>query len=178
VPSPVGHALAGLVVAVAAQPAAMRARMFPPLAMGAMLFAIAPDLDLIYPDGHRVATHSVTAVITVAAVVAVAGWRRFGRVPWRAALVFGGAYGTHVLTDWLGVDTGPPSGLRLWWPWSDRWFISGLAWFRPIERHDPFTLSSVQMNLIAVLQEIAIIGPVLMLVWLLRRVSSAGGHSG
>jgi membrane-bound metal-dependent hydrolase YbcI (DUF457 family) len=168
-PSPVGHALAGLAVAVAAQPATAHARMFPPLAFGAMVLAVAPDLDLVYPAGHRVATHSVTAVALVSALVAVVGRWRLGHVPWRTTLVLGGAYGTHVLTDWLGVDTGPPSGIRLWWPWSDRWVVSGLDWFRAIERTDPFALPVIQMNLIAVAQEIAIVGPVLMLAWLVRQ---------
>lgn len=177
-PSPVGHALAGLAVAVAAQPSVARARMFPPLAIGAMLFAVSPDADLVYPDGHRIATHSVTAVVLVAALVAAVGRWRLGRVPWRTTLVLSGAYGTHVLADWLGADTGPPSGIRLWWPWSDRWFVSGLDWFRRIDRTDPFTLPVIQMNLIAVAQEIAIIGPVLMLAWLVRRASSPGGHHG
>ena len=75
-PSPLGHALAGVAVALAGNraPASSTLRRFllHPLTLWSVALAALPDADLLLPGFHRTVTHSVStsiAVIIVAMVV-------------------------------------------------------------------------------------------------------------
>src|SRR5262245_36456949 len=78
-PSPIGHALAGVAVALAAaQPAprqSFRRFLTRPLTMLAVALATLPDADLLLRGFHRTASHSLTATafVTIVAIV-VTGW--------------------------------------------------------------------------------------------------------
>src|SRR6266705_1400032 len=82
-PSPIGHALAGVAVSWAGQrrppTADRRAEPYPrrtrslnltPMAVVCAILAALPDIDLVLPGFHRTYTHSVTAVIVVTIVAA------------------------------------------------------------------------------------------------------------
>jgi membrane-bound metal-dependent hydrolase YbcI (DUF457 family) len=87
-PSPVGHALAGVAVAWAADlapgqrawrsidpKASLFARAGGSLTLACGALAAAPDLDLFFPIRHRAVTHSLGAVIVIFIVAAaVTGW--------------------------------------------------------------------------------------------------------
>ena len=62
-------------------------------------------------------------------------------------------------------------GIKALWPFSDRWFISDLDIFRGTERRQLFTVASIVYNLKAVLQEVAILMPVTVGLYLVRRGS-------
>jgi membrane-bound metal-dependent hydrolase YbcI (DUF457 family) len=180
-PSPIGHALAGLATAwsvdlvpgdrawrTAPAAASWYKRAGNGLTLACAALAAAPDLDLLIPRFHRSITHSVTAVAAaglVAALVAARARRPVARVTAMCA----GAWATHLLLDWLGVDRlYAPFGIQMLWPFSHAWFISGWDVFAATERHDVFGGAAIRENVAAVIQEVAIVGPVALAVWLVR----------
>jgi inner membrane protein len=195
-PSPVGHALAGVAVAWAVDlmpgrrawratgpTASLFARVGGTLTLVCGVLAAAPDLDLIFLSRHRAITHSLGAVIVIFIVAtAVTGWVTRpsssvrGRSPrirpglpvLRIGLMCAAAYGSHLLLDWLSVDTTFPYGLQALWPFSDGWYISGLDLFPGTERRHILSMAAFRKNLIAISWEMAMLLPVLGLLWLVR----------
>jgi membrane-bound metal-dependent hydrolase YbcI (DUF457 family) len=178
-PSPIGHALAGVAVAWTADlvPGDRAWRTAPSTSTwyqraGGGLTLIcaglgaAPDLDLAF-TAHRTATHSFSAVMAVA-VVAAAIAAGAGRPIARVTLMCAAAYGSHLLLDWLGADFYPPRGLQLLWPFNHEWYISGLDFFRQTARLRIFTRGPMLTNVRAILQELAILLPVLAVIWRAR----------
>jgi membrane-bound metal-dependent hydrolase YbcI (DUF457 family) len=141
-----------------------------------------PDADLLLPGIHRTVTHSVTAaIVTFIIAVAVTGQLTPGvrhvvrrasdtisRNRWRTALVCGISYASHLLLDWLGADNSPPRGIQLLWPFSDRWLISDWDIFRQTARRHFLTAPIVRQNAVAVAQELAILLPIVLVLWLVR----------
>src|SRR5262249_9176886 len=116
---------------------------------------------------HRTFTHSLTAAIVVG-LAAAAFARATHRPVVRIALMCSGAYATHLLLDWLAADRFPPYGIQLLWPFSERWFISGWNLFATTERRGILTAVVIGENLRTVVREIAILGPLLVGLWLVR----------
>ncbi len=173
-PSPVGHAVAGLIVALASERPQPRAALAPvpwTLLLVCMVLAALPDLDYVYPPSHRGPTHSIgAAVIATLIAAAVTRWTT-GRTSWRIAAVCGLAYFSHVVMDWLGEDPTPTPGVKALWPFTDQLFKSGLDIFRSTKRLAVFALPQLIHNVITLAQEMAILGPIL--AWLLWRRSRA-----
>jgi membrane-bound metal-dependent hydrolase YbcI (DUF457 family) len=127
----------------------------------AAALAIAPDLDLL-TQVHRGPTHSVGAAIVVG-LVALAATRDA-----RWALAAAAAWGSHVLLDWLGTDTWPPSGVMALWPISRRYFQAGLPLFPAVSRR--YWLPGFWGdNLKAVAVEVCVLAPIAWLVIALSR---------
>jgi inner membrane protein len=166
-PSPIGHALAGVAVAWTADLVDGR-RSSPRLLTLCAGLAMLPDIDLLVPDAHRTATHSVTAAAIVFIIAAVVT----GKVT-RQAVLCGTAYASHLLLDWLGADNFPPRGLQVFWPFSRHWYISDLDLFRQTARQHFFTPPIIRRNTIAVAQEIAILAPIVVVLWLVRIKTAA-----
>jgi|SRR5579871_3724526 len=168
-PSPVGHALGGIAVVYAADllTGERSSRRFVAVCAG---LAMLPDADLLLPGTHRTFTHSVTAA-ALTFIVAAAVTGQVTR--WRTATIAALAYASHLLLDWLGADFFAPYGIQLFWPWSDRWFISHLDVFRQTARRDFLTPPIIRQNLIAVAQEIAILAPIVAALWLVRVKTAA-----
>lgn len=166
-PSPIGHAMAGVIVALAGEEPPAR-RPWPLLIACAALAAI-PDLDYIYPPIHRGPTHSFAAVLLVAVGVAAVTRSRGGRTHWRVVAVCTMAYASHLFMDWLGRDVTDLPGVRMLWPWSDHRLISGWDVFRNTERTDLFTYEKIVHNARTLLQEVVILGPILAVLWWRRR---------
>jgi len=184
-PSPIGHALAGLAAVWIADlvPGDRDWRTAPPsaswykragngLTLACAVLSASPDLDLLVAR-HRTVTHSVAAVAFVA-IFAAAMAARAGRPIARVAAMCAAAYATHLLLDWLPADTFPPRGIQWLWPLSHKWYISDTDWFRQTERRELFTAPSIIKNLQAIVQEIAILGPTLAAVWLVRVKALSG----
>jgi len=132
-------------------------------------FGALPDSDLLVDGTHRTATHSLTAVLLIFILAATVT----GQVTrWRTALVCAGAYASHLLLDWLAVDRYPPPGLQLLWPWKDAWYISGWNVFRQTLRNQLWTAPVMRQNLLAIAQELALLLPVLAVLWWARRRNS------
>ena len=199
-PSPVGHALAGVAVALAAAHPGTRQSfsrfLTRPWTLLAVALATLPDADLLLRGFHRTATHSLTATAFVTIVtIAVTGLvtrirsrqsavgspqsgvisRQSGIAswpfPWVVVLVCAAAHGSHLLTDWLGADFSEPSGIQLLWPFSESWFRSGWDIFPQIERRDVLSAASMAINLKALLYELAIMGSIVTALWFWRERS-------
>jgi hypothetical protein len=172
-PSPVGHALAGVAAAWlsgARLPRGWHATVFPPLPRRTLvsfevtrrdaeivLFsvaAIAPDLDLVLGT-HSTYTHSIGAVaIAFLLTLAITRVRH-----WRIALGVAAAWSSHILLDWLGSDTSPPIGIMALWPFDDGYYQSSLEIFDAISRRYWLPDQFVWGNLRAAIKEIVVLAP-------------------
>lgn len=172
-PSPIGHALAGLIVHGSG---ADRRSLedWPRIAL-VVAAACAPDLDLVLrfvagAHRHRAESHSLGAALGVAlltyGVARVRHWPRPGSL----AVLVGFGWASHLLLDWLGSDTAPPFGLMALWPWSERWLKAPLVLFLDIGR--TLELSTVRQNALAAAWEVALLLPILSVVlWFRQRKS-------
>lgn len=154
-PSPIGHALAGIAVgALIARRPGWRL-----LAVAAVAAAL-PDVDFFLPLQHRGPSHSVgAAAMAFAAALVVLSTGSHVTHRWRTAAAVGLAYASHTLLDWLGADTSTPRGLMALWPVSTTFYISGLDVFNSVDRRY-WTSGFWTRNAMTVLREIAILGPV------------------
>lgn len=190
-PSPVGHALGGLIAGGLVAPRSGRReargangrgddadprRSAPGCAFWtfAALGAL-PDVDLLFGT-HSTYTHSVGAVCVVMIVVTAArrglsGWRRKTGV--LSAAAAGAAYASHLLLDWLGTDTSAPIGIMALWPWSTDFYHAGAAWFLPVSR-EIFTRAFWVGVPLAVVTELAVLGPIAYVV--VRRRGQSGAN--
>ena len=104
-----------------------------------MLLGNLPDSDFLvgFVIGrpglfHRGVTHTLLAAV-VFAIVAGAVVRRCSRGRFGpAALLFGAVYLSHLLLDYLTIDTWPPAGAQFLWPFSSAYFISPVTIFAEI----------------------------------------------
>jgi LexA-binding, inner membrane-associated putative hydrolase len=162
-PSPVGHALAGVAAAW------LTGGRLPRQSQEVILFsaaAIAPDLDLLFGT-HSTYTHSIGAVLIVFALtMAAAGVRQ-----WRIAVGVAAAWGSHILLDWFGTDTSPPIGIMALWPFDSGHYQSSLSIFDAISRRYWLPDQFVWGNLRAALKEIVILAPLAAGAYVLRRRS-------
>jgi membrane-bound metal-dependent hydrolase YbcI (DUF457 family) len=162
-PTPIGHALAGLAVAGVG-------RRFKPLTTPQVAWlaalACAPDLDLTlrFVDGlnhHRGPSHSLGAALI--AGLAVWGMRRLGIGSLPGGLAAAAAWGSHVLLDFAGLDTSPPFGVMALWPLSDGFYISSVPVFFDIPRS--FSAAAIRHNLVAVAIEVLVLAPTTWICW-------------
>jgi membrane-bound metal-dependent hydrolase YbcI (DUF457 family) len=164
-PSPIGHLLAGAGAAWAVG-AVTRLPLSSRLVVTCAALGGLPDADLLIRGTHRTASHSVAAVAAILIVAAAVT----GRVTrWRTALACAAAYASHLLLDWLGVDRYPPAGIQLLWPWSDAWYISGWNIFNQTLRQQVFTAPVMRQNMLAIAQELAILLPLVYVIWIAAR---------
>jgi len=150
-PSPVGHALGGLIVGQAFAPSAL---------LLCALAGVLPDIDFAW-GGHNRQTHSVGAAAMAGLVVWA--WKRDVRLAVAVSL----SWSTHVLFDWLGSDDTPPLGVMALWPINSNFYFADAHFFEAISRR--YWLDNFYThNGWAVIKEILILGPILALAWRLR----------
>jgi membrane-bound metal-dependent hydrolase YbcI (DUF457 family) len=172
-PSPLGHALAGAAIALVAearQPQPRQARFDNVLLIAGIGLAMAPDLDFIYRPVHRIMTHSITAVVLVGLIAWLVGRRTRPDRSLRIAMVCGLAYGSHLLLDWMGNDTNLPAGIQAGWPFDRTWYISQWGVFAATHVGRRFwQAGTMAANALAMLREVAILGPIALAAWALAR---------
>lgn len=154
-PSPIGHALAGVAVgALIARRPGWRL-----LAVCALAAAL-PDMDFLLPLRHRGPSHGLGAA-AIAFAAALAVLTIASRAPARlaAAAAVGLAYASHTLLDWLGADSSSPRGLMALWPVSTAYYISGVDLFNSVDRRY-WTAGFLARNTVTLLREIAILAPI------------------
>lgn len=154
VPSPVGHALGGLIVGAAVAPSAL---------LLCTIAGVLPDIDFAW-GGHNRQTHSIGAAM-IAGLVVLA-WKRSPRLAVAVAL----SWSTHVLFDWLGSDDTPPLGVMALWPINSKFYFADAFVFEAISRRywlDNF----ITHNAWAVIKEVLILGPITVIafLWQVRR---------
>ena len=160
-PSPVGHALAGLMVGLAMRPVTLGT--FPLGTLGTVrtlgtlaCAAVLPDIDFLW-GRHNMETHSLGAAAI--AGLGVLAWTR-GRNP-RLALAVTLAWASHVLFDWLGSDDTAPLGVMALWPVSSAFYFADAYVFEAISRRY-WLPNFLTHNAWAVAKELLILGPPLL----------------
>lgn len=181
-PSPIGHAIAGIAVGLACDPEvpqtprAANASPWPwRFVFLCALVAILPDFDLALPKGmHRSFTHSFTAAVFVSSIAVLMTGEVTAKLRRQIGLMVLAAYLTHLLMDYLGVDDSTPSGMQLLWPFSHGYYLSGWNWFPPTERD--FKNPAIWMiNLRAFLTEVGAMTPIAIAGWWIRRTRKSRG---
>ena len=174
-PSPVGHALGGLIVGLALAPRTP-VPAAPSRTLGSrswltlcVVAACLPDIDFAW-GRHNMETHSIGFAAGVA-LLALVWWRS-----WRVMVACLLAVGTHILFDWLGSDDFPPLGVMALWPLSAQFYFADAYVFATISRRywlDGF----VRHNVLAVLRECVLLLPLVGVVWWwrLRSMRSLSG---
>jgi inner membrane protein len=178
--TPIGHGLAGLAAYVALRKPddpCSAGRRAAALALLAMCFAIAPDLDFI--PGilvgrpalyHHGVSHSLGFCLLGATIGALL-FRKLGRSFAAVFVLLFVAYGSHLVVDLFGPDGRPPTGIPMFWPLSDEHFHSPVTLLVKIT-HSPATDSPIAgwingvvswNNLLAITVEVLLIGPFVLL---------------
>ncbi len=150
-PSPIGHALGGLIIGGALAPSAL---------VWCAVAGVAPDVDFLW-GGHNRETHSLGAALI--AGLAVWAWQRNPRLAIAVTL----SWASHVLFDWLGSDDTPPLGVMALWPLDSNFYFANAFVFEAISRRywlDNF----IPHNTWAVIREILILGPLAAVLIALR----------
>ena len=160
VPSPVGHALGGLIVGEVLAPSAL---------LMCAVAGVLPDIDFAW-GGHNRETHSLGAAI-IAGLVVLA-WKRSPRLAIAVTL----SWASHVLFDWLGSDDTPPLGVMALWPLNSNFYFADAYVFEAISRRY-WLANFIPHNTWAVAKEILILGPIaaIAFLWRARRRSRRQG---
>ena len=173
-PTPIGHALGGIAVgyAVAAyrsrSDSVSRAFDIPWTGLGCSVLslstiAVLPDLDLLF-GLHRGMTHSVTAALIIGIVCGL--FQRTDRIGVGICAFL--SYGSHLVFDWCGVDTGPPSGVMAFWPLSESYYQSSFLIFHRVCR-EYWDLACWENNVMALGWELTVLVPVTGIAVFLHR---------
>ena len=177
-PSPLAHALGGLIVHVATAPSdELASRRRTAVTVGA---ALAPDLDFAWKliDGvnhHQAQGHSIGVGLGLAAaVVVVATVLRTPRA-WGLGLAALAGWSSHSCSI-HERDTNPPIGLMALWPFSDGYFKFPWPLFLDIGR--TLNWRTVRHDTVAIAWELAILCPVLIAAWRVRAHRRAGAWHG
>lgn len=175
-PSPLAHGLVGLTVHVLAS--RDRGDLRDPWRLGVTVgAALAPDLDLTFRflDGrnhHNREFHSIGLAL-LAGALGLLAFRllRLSR-PLALATAVALAWTSHLVLDYLNVDTSPPIGLMALWPFSQAFFKSPVPIFMDIGR--TLTWTTVRHNAVAGAWECVVLVPVLLGAWRYKRTRLEG----
>lgn len=166
-PTPVGHALGGLAIYLAAKDRPIPEDVA--FAVTCLGVSVLPDLDFaIGPFAGRSYHHYFSHSIGFAALFAVVtyaiarGLRRTR--PFRDTGVLLAVYLSHIFLDLLGKDTTPPLGVQLFWPFSAAFHISPVFVFGEVWRGTLGKLFGLH-NWMTVAREVLVLSPVCALLW-------------
>ena len=179
-PSPIGHSLMGYII-YQSTPRSTGMRQWQLIAL--YIFAAnAPDIDFIPgffigdPNRyHHGISHSVGFTVLFASVFSLFLYL-LKRDPFRRNFaVFFCLYFSHIVLDYLSIDTSFPYGETFFWPLSNKYYIASFAFLPDIRRaysSSEFILSLVSLhNMWTVSVECFLLLPLLLLVLVLRRRS-------
>jgi membrane-bound metal-dependent hydrolase YbcI (DUF457 family) len=143
--------------------------------------ALSPDLDFGWRlvDGlnhHQSEGHSLGVGLALAVAVSAAAGLLGVRRPLTLGLAALLGFSSHLLLDVLNVDTNPPIGLMVLWPWSRDYFKAPWPVFLDIGR--TLNWRTVRHDTVAVAWELCLLCPVLIAAWRLRARSRAGAWNG
>jgi membrane-bound metal-dependent hydrolase YbcI (DUF457 family) len=123
--TPLGHYIVGLAMAEAVRRHPHERSWAPWLAAVACI----PDLDFLpgflvgEPSRfHHGVSHSLTAAALFATVLALLRIGRGRPLQGRVLLLVFAIYTSHNVLDYFTLDSGPPHGVPLFWPWSEQTF--------------------------------------------------------
>lgn len=184
-PSPIAHTLAAYSALITLDPTLISNRERNSLALGAgFVFGSLADADFVVAHfatqpylRHHYFSHSIPFALVFTALC----WLllRMARRPssGRWAGLFGAAYFTHLVLDYLTEDGSYPYGIPLLWPFSNSHFMTPVRIFYSIHRgmwEDIFSPENLQ----AIVMEVAIMAPVTLIAILVARRRLAGRKRG
>jgi inner membrane protein len=175
-PSPVGHALAGVAAGWLGQGIPRSAESGRIRWRQTALFAslgLAPDLDLLV-GLHSGPTHSLGVAALAAAAAWLPGTASSASGRRRLGLACALAYGSHILLDWLGTDTSAPIGIMALWPFSRAYYESGFHLFMAVSRRIWQPELFWRQNIAALARELLILLPIVLVVGRVRLGRSSG----
>jgi membrane-bound metal-dependent hydrolase YbcI (DUF457 family) len=151
-------------------------------AAGLILLASIPDIDFLpgYLVGnprayHWGPAHSLAAAVLAGAAAGLVA-SRFGRSFWRYFLLGGAACTSHLVLDMLLGPGGQSVGLEILWPFSTARFSAPWSVFlmlpRTVDQTGPLRALFSPVALPLMLRELAILGPVCLGAWWVRRLSA------
>ena len=127
--------------------------------------SVAPDLDLLI-GRHSRETHSLGAALIAASLIAWWWPTLLSLRRWRTWLIVALVWLSHPLLDILAPDGTAPFGVMLFWPFSTDHYTTGLHVLDPINRRWWMGMEQfVIHNVLAIIREAIILGPVAALVW-------------
>jgi inner membrane protein len=177
-PLPIGHALAGVVFFQARPGLFFKNKWLD--AMYFVFLANLPDADFLpgilmgFPNlYHHGIFHSLGAAVAVAAAMGWIFYKKYRHFREYSAITFLIFY-SHLLLDFFSKDFTAPYGLPLFWPFSNTYYISAHPIFLNITRSDRsanfFSSLLNRHNLEAALREILLLGGLVLLVEIARRL--------
>lgn len=173
-PTPIGHSLLATAIFSGVNRKKFALNWFDYLVC--LFIGIFPDLDFLpgwilgTPSRfHHQFTHSLVFGIIIGTSAGLfVGWLK-KRSWWRYAILFTATYFSHLLADFLGVDTRFPYGEQLFWPFWQGYVLSPVPIFLDVYRSSEssdFIISLFNYhNLKAVGIELLIGIPILILVY-------------
>ncbi len=180
--SPLAHVLAGLALGRAFDDSSGRGALA--LSIGCVALALAPDLDFLpgLLQGqpalyHQGPSHSLVAGLALSLGAALL-LRRDRRHLLRTWLLFFAAFGSHLAIDSLGPDSRPPIGIPLFWPFSDTSWLAPVTLLPGVHHavsgtegpREWLAMVFSWINVRAILAELLLVGPLLILAEGLRRL--------
>lgn len=182
-PSPIAHTLAAYTTLVSLEPSLVSNREKNSLALGsAFVFGSLADADFIVAHfttatylHHHYFSHSIPFVLAFTAFcwIALKLLRRPSPAKW--AGLFGAAYASHLLLDYLTEDGSFPYGIPLLWPMTSQHFVAPVTIFYSIHRGTWQAIFSPE-NLQALLMELAVMIPITLLAVFIARRRLQQGH--
>ena len=183
--SPVGHSLGGYIFAGGEVHRTAKIDSIWAILASVVLVvfsANAPDLDFLvgaalgdFNGYHHRASHSIVGTLLFTALMFLVS-RVFKWPSPRLAIMSGLAYASHILLDLFTKDSAAPFGMQLFWPMSEQFYIAPQQLFLKID-HGGMGSTMMQAiptifsmhNLLAVGLELAILGPIALIVYWRRQ---------
>ena len=169
--SPVGHSLAGYALYLACN---KNCKLIGDWKKIILYFfaANAPDLDLIpgifLGDANRF-HHGISHTLGFSLLFALCMYMMPRFRTKKDFAIFFSLYFGHVVIDFLSGDTSSPFGVMLFWPFTQKYFISSFSLFSDIHHlflSDLFDLHNIR----AIVREITIFSPLIVLLIAIGRI--------
>jgi len=172
-PTPIGHSLLSTAIFSSVNRKKLKLNWFDYLVF--LFIGSFPDLDFLpglvlgTPSRfHHGMTHSLFFGIIIGTMTGLL-YSKWKRTNWLSyTLIFTSVYFSHLLADFLGVDTSFPYGEQLFWPFWQAYILSPISIFSDVYRSsnsaDFFVSLFNWHNLRTVIIELLICGPILFLI--------------
>jgi len=95
----------------------------------------------------------------------ISNWVKYGFISF--CLCF-----SHILIDLFGRDTCPPYGEKLFWPFSNKYFIASFTPFGEVDHTSLMTIVLNPCNYVVVLKEIIVFIPILLGIFIFIKVKN------
>ena len=171
--TPLGHVLAGYAVLSRTSVSTIPSRWM--MLFFVVLVANLPDIDFLFgwsvgnPNRyHHLWTHSIVFAVLTGVVVGAVYTVFTHKNGFKIGVVAASIVGSHLVLDFFSKDTRVPSGMPLFWPISDKYYLSPVVLFQDVHKassNEAFLGSLVCWhNLWTLLIELAILMP--LAIWM------------